>query len=602
MREGGVSTEFSEGRVTGAASLVAALEHEGIDTVFGAVGHGNLAFVDALVDSSIRYVSVFHEQVAAHAADAYFRASGRIAVVTTTVGPGFTNLATGLGDALLDSSALVVIAGGVPNGYSGKEALQELALHVDDGQPELYRQLSKRVTRVATADALAHEFHRAVVRARTGNPGPVILHIPLDLFSSPVLERELLSQPFSVSRQGADENEIARAATLLQGAERPLLYCGGGALISEASDVVVQLAERHGVPVATTMSGQGIIPEKHPLAVGFTGVVGTRPGNEAVRRADLLIAVGTRFPEMDANSWRPDFFADIPSTRLVHIDIDANQIDKIYPASVGLVGDARRTLGELLTVVEASGPADRSGWLAEVSVLKRAWEDEVAELRSSEAFPCEPASLLWELREILPPETVLVSGVGIRHAIGQHFAFERPRTQIVGSGFGTMGQEMAAPIGVRIARPDVPVVALVGDGSVLACLAALPTAVANGIDATWIVLNNRGYASIAVYQSKHFGRHKGTYFEDATGGDYEVDFVSMARSFGASAYRVESRDQLAVRVRQALGEGGPTVIDVPVTPTPRIIGSGHWDVNDILAAPRSMQGALEGSATEGRVG
>lgn len=600
MRRGALSTESSDSQVTGAASLVAALEHEGIDTVFGTVGHGNLAFVDALVDSSIRYVSVFHEQVAAHAADAYFRASGRLAVVTTTVGPGFTNLATGLGDALLDSSALVVIAGGVPNGYSGKEALQELALHVDDGQTELYRHLSKRVTRVGRADALAHEFHRAVMRARSGNPGPVILHVPLDLFSSPVLERGALSQPFSLSLQGADGNEIARAAELLKAAIRPLLYCGGGALISQASDVVMQLAEGHGIPIATTMSGQGIIPETHPLALGFTGVVGTRPGNEAVRKADLLIAVGTRFPEMDASSWRPEFFTEIPPTRLVHIDIDANQIDKIYPADVGLVGDARRTLRELLAAVDASASADRSGWLAEVSALKSAWADEVAELRSSEDFPYEPASLLRELREILPSETVLVSGVGIRHAIGQHFPFERPRTQIVGSGFGTMGQEMAAPIGVNLARPEVPVVALVGDGAVLACLAALPTAVSNRIDATWIVLNNHGYASIAVYQSKHFGRHKGTYFEDSSGGDYEVDYTAMAKSFGAHAHRVESRDQLAGLVAQALEEKGPSVLEVPVTPTPRIIGSGHWDVNDILAAPRSMQQVLEGLARGGQ--
>ena len=165
-------------QISGAASLVHALEREGIDTVFGTVGHGNLAFVDALADSSIRFVSVFHEQVAAHAADAYFRVSGRMAAVTTTVGPGFTNIATGLGDALLDSSAFVVIAGGIPNGYVGKEALQELALHVDDGQPELYRHLSKRVTRVGRAADLQHALHRAVVRARTGNPGPVILHVP----------------------------------------------------------------------------------------------------------------------------------------------------------------------------------------------------------------------------------------------------------------------------------------------------------------------------------------------------------------------------------------------------------------------------------------
>ena len=571
-------------RLSGAASLVRALEREEIDTVFGTVGHGNLAFVDALRDSPIRYVPVFHEQVAAHAADAYFRVSGRMAAVTTTVGPGFTNLASGLGDALLDSSAFIVIAGGIPNGYAGKEALQELALHVDDGQTELYRQLSKRVTRVAAADDLAHELHRAVVRARSGNPGPVILHVPLDLFSLPVLDKEPVNRPFSLSRQGADEDALARAARLVQSAERPLLFCGGGALISEAGGIVLQLAERHAIPVATTMSGQGIIPETHPRSMGFTGVVGTRSGNEAVRQADLLIAVGTRFPEMDASSWRPDFFAAIPPVQLVHIDVDPNQIDKVYPATVGLVGDARRALTELLRALDAHSRPDRSQWLAELTALKADWDVEAAAVRNSDAFPYEPAALLRALREILPTETLLVSGVGIRHAVGQHFPFLEPRTQVVGSGFGTMGQEVAAPIGASLARPDAPVVALVGDGALLACLAALPTAVANGIGATWIVLNNRGYASIAVYQAKHFDRYTATYFEDSSGADYVIDFVALAQSFGASGRRIDSPAQLAGFVQDAMAEPGPSLLEVPVTTTPRIIGSGHWDVNDILAA------------------
>lgn len=574
--------------VSGAASLVAALEHEGIDTVFGTVGHGNLAFVDALADSDrIRYVSVFHEQVAAHAADAYFRVSGRIAAVTTTVGPGYTNLATGLGDALLDSSAFVVIAGGIPTAYVGKEPLQELSLHTDDGQPEIYRNLSKRVTRVASAGDLAREFHRAVVRARSGNPGPVILHVPLDLFSAAVPSVALATAPFTLARTGPDPTQIELAVRLLCDAERPVLFCGGGALISDASAVIQALAERHGIPIATTMSGQGIVPESSTLSVGFTGVVGTRPGNEIVRRADLLLAVGTRFPEMDASSWRADAFASIPPAALIHVDVDPNQIDKIYPASVGLVGDARRVLEELLDAIPQDSASDRSAWLTEVAALKEAWAAELAETRTSEAFPYEPAALLQELRGLLPRETTLVTGVGIRHAVGQHFDFERPRSQVVASGFGTMGQEVAAPIGVYFARPDNPVVGVVGDGAVMACLAALPTAVANGVRATWIILNNGGYASIAVYQAKHFGRHLGTYFENSDGEPYDIDYVAMARSFGADAHRVASRDEFPSLLEAALSATGPTVIEVPVTPTPRILGSGHWDVNDILAATRA---------------
>lgn len=588
-----MSSRPSGSQASGAAALVRALEREGVDTIFGTVGHGNLAFVDALVDSSIRFVPVFHEQVAAHAADAYFRVSGRIAAVTTTVGPGYTNLATGLGDALLDSSALLVIAGGIPNGYAGKEPLQELALHADDAQPELFRHLAKRVTRVASAEDLPREVHRAVARALSGNPGPVILHVPLDLFSQPLLATERPRRPFVRSRTGADPDALTRAAELVLTAERPLLYCGGGAVLADASDVVLDFAERYRVPVATTMSGQGIVPETHELAVGFTGVVGTRSANEAVRKADLLIAVGTRFPEMDASSWRPDFFAEIPPSRLIHVDVDPAQIGKIYEVDVALVGDAQRTVAELRELVNRHGGPDRTPWLAEITALKAAWAAEVEELRSADAFPYEPAALLTELRRLLPPETILVTGVGVRHAVGQHFPFERPRSQVVGSGFGTMGQEVAATIGAKLGRPDAPVVGIVGDGAVLACLAALPTAVANNVDATWIVLDNRGYASIAVYQAKHFGRYKATYLEDATGSDYRIDFASVARSFGASGRCVDGPEKLGPALREALAEPGPSVLHVPVTPTPRIIGTGHWDVNDILATTRAAERPFE---------
>ena len=582
---GASETNHPTTTITGAAALVRALEQEGIDTVFGLVGHGNLAFVDALQDSeTIEYVSVFHEQVGAHAADAYFRAGGRIAVMTTTVGPGFTNLMTGLGDALLDSSAMVVIAGGMPSAYVGKEPLQELSYSIDNAQMDIARPLTKRVIQAAHPAELANQLHRAVRFAKTGCPGPVVLQVPLDFFSAwvaPPAARPLARQ----GRSGPDSAEVEKAADLIAGAERPLLYAGGGAVISGASGILTHMADRFGLPTATTMSGQGAVAEDHPLAVGFTGVVGTRPGNHAARRADLLAAVGTRFPEMDCNNWRPDHFTAIPPGRLIHIDIDPNQIGKIYPADAALVGDARRSLEELAAALEDridSGARWRE-WREELAREKQTWNDDLRAVRTTPSFPYEPAYLATLLRELLPKETILVTGVGIRHAIGQHFPFLEERTQIVASGFGTMGQEVAAPIGVRLARPDAPVVALVGDGAVMACLAALPTAVAAGIHAVWLIANNTGYASIALYQTKHYGRDAGTYFKDAEGVPFDLDYTAFARSFGARAERVTDPDDLPGLLSKALEERGVWVLELPVTPTPRIIGSGHWDVNDILA-------------------
>ena len=551
------------------------------------MGHGNLAFVDALADSeTIDYVSVYHEQVAAHAADAYFRASGRIAVVTTTVGPGFTNLMTGLGDAMLDSSAMIVIAGGMPSAYVGKEPLQELSYSVDNAQIDIARPLTKRIISATGAGELANQFHRAVRYAVSGCPGPVVLQVPLDFFSAWVDPSVASLRPTRPGRTGPDATELERAAALFERAERPLLFAGGGSILSRASAAVTHLADRFGIPVATTMSGQGAISEDHPLSVGFTGVVGTRPGNRAARRADLLLAVGTRFPEMDCNNWRPEYFTPIPPSRLVHIDVDPNQIGKIYPTDVALVGDARRSLQELASSLE--GRLDGNGrwrdWHAELAREKQTWADDLHEVRTTPSFPYEPAYLGTLLRRLLPPDTILVTGVGIRHAIGQHYPFLEEGTQIVASGFGTMGQEVAAPIGVRLARPDGPAVALVGDGAVMACLAALPTAVAAGIDMVWLIANNTGYASIALYQTKHYGRDSGTYFKDAEGVPHDLDYVAFARSFGARAERVTDPDDFPGLLARALEERGTWVLELPVTPYPRIIGSGHWDVNDILAA------------------
>lgn len=576
-------------QITGGLVLAEAIAAQGIDTVFGTVGHGNLAFVDALADvPSLRFLSTFHEQVAIHAADAYYRVSGRVAVVTTTVGPGATNLTTGLGDALLDSSATVVITGGVPSEYIGREPLQALSVTNDDVQCEIFRPLTKRVIKVQRADDLVPQFVRALQEAVTGSPGPVLLHVPLDLFSVAVDEPGGASPQVSAVRPRPDPAIVEVAAQIVAGAHRPVLYCGGGALSDGGPQAVLELATRFGIPVATTMSGQGVVAESHPLALGMTGVVGTGPGNRALREADVVIAVGTRFPEMDASSWRPEYFASFPPARLVHVDIDPRQLNRIFTATVAMCADAPAGVEAIAATLEAREGPDTQDWLAELTEEKRQWSESLSDVRSNDAVPFEPAYLLTRLREILRGESALVSGVGIRHAVGQHFDVERPRSLVVASGFGTMGQEIAAPIGVSLACEGTPVGGLVGDGAVLACLAAIPTAVTARTDLVWIVLDNGGYASIAVYQAKHYGRYAGTYFADAKGEDYTVDYVSLARSFGASAHRVDDAAELAPTVEAALAEPGPSVVVVPVTLTPRVLGSGHWDVNDILAAGAAL--------------
>jgi acetolactate synthase-1/2/3 large subunit len=577
-------------KVTGGRALAEAIFAQGIDTVFGTVGHGNLAFVDALEDvPSIRFLSTFHEQVAIHSADAYYRISGRVAIVTTTVGPGATNLATGLGDALLDSSAVVVITGGVPSEYSNLEALQALSVSSDDAQSEIFRPLAKRVIKVQRADELAGQFHRALHESVSGNPGPVVLHVPLDFFSAEVTA-PVHQAAIRVPRPAPDPAAIIEAARLLAAAQRPLLYCGGGAQSASAAMAITELAARFSIPVATTMSGQGVISQDHALSLGITGVVGSAPANYAIRTADVIVALGTRFPEMDTSSWRTDYFAAVPPARLIHVDIDPRQFNRVLPAAVAIFSDVTHAASALsAALTDAGGPAT-ADWCQDLRQAGAEWRDSVEAISNEDRYPMEPARLLRRLRPSLPAETVLVSGVGIRHAVGQHFDIYHPRSLVVGSGFGTMGQEVAAPIGASVASPGTPVVALVGDGALMACLAALPTAAAEKIDLVWVVLDNGGYASIAAYQAKHFGRFSGTNFTDSDGKPFKIDFLDLARSFGIAATHVTSAEDVVPSIVRALAEPGPSLVVIDVTPTPRALSSGHWDVNDILAAGAAARG------------
>jgi acetolactate synthase-1/2/3 large subunit len=361
--------------------------------------------------------------------------------------------------------------------------------------------------------------------------------------------------------------------------------------LSEASPELVALAEAAEIPVATSMIGQGAIPADHPLSVGFTGTVGTPVGNAAAHEADVVLAVGTRFPEMDSSSWRSEYFLSIPPGRLIHVDIDPYEIGRIYPTEVGIVGDAKAVLADIAEQVRRGGGRrnGRAGtWARDLQQRLAAWKSETRELRETDSSPMQPARLLQVAREVLPRNGIFVSGVGVRHAAGQHFPIYEPQTLIVGSGYGTMGQEVPAALGAKLGRPDRPVLAIVGDGAFMSVPTAIPVAVQYGVNPVWVILNNQGYASIAVYQAKHFGRYASAYFERGqTGEPYEPDYVGLARAYGAGAARAETPEQFRAALEEALAADRPYVVEARVTPTPRIQGTGYWDVNDILASART---------------
>src|SRR5690349_21860253 len=334
----GINTATLQELTTGTADnriasylLTDYLESLGVEVIFGLCGHTVIAFLDALRGSRIRFISTRHEQVAAHAADGYARASGRPGVLLTHLGPGLTNAATGVANAALDSIPMVVIAGDVPSHYFGRHPHQEINLHMDGDQFEVYRPFCKRIYRVDRPADLPRIVERAFHLSQSGRPGPVLVDVPMDIFSADLPVDAFRKTPAPLARPAIDPGAVERIIEALATARNPVLYAGGGVLSSGATAELAALAEAFEIPVAHTLMGKGCLHEDHPLLLGMTGFWGTPIANEMCRTADLIVAIGTRLAEASSSSWDPRFTFAIPPGRLMHIDIDAAEIGRNFP-------------------------------------------------------------------------------------------------------------------------------------------------------------------------------------------------------------------------------------------------------------------------------
>ncbi|MCL4798571.1 MAG: thiamine pyrophosphate-binding protein [Burkholderiales bacterium] len=573
-------------RMTGAHAIVKCLEAEGVEYVFGMSGHANLTFLDALLDSKIRFVSVPHEQLAVHMADAYFRVTHRPAVVLTSVGPGFTNTVTGVADAMHDCSAVLVISGNVPVAHRGTEAYQEIAFHNDAAQSEILRPVVKRAFRLDHAHLLGEIMSRAFNTALGGVPGPVLVDVPMDLFS----RIEDYSLPASQARRarsrrsGADAADLRQAADILAASKRPVIYAGGGTLLSAASAELAALAERLGSPVIVSLIAQSAMRNDHPLYGGVTGAVGTPTAHYLASHADTVLILGSRFSDMDASSWHPDMFFRAPPARVVQVDVDPAQVGRRVPVDVGIVADARTVLRQLLDALPAqtAGRDARSGWLGEFEQVRKRWREEIEPSQRSDEMPIALERLITEIRRALPPGGIIVAPNGPRYFVAQHFAADVPGSHLVASGHGTMGWAVPAALGAKLGRPQSPVVCLTGDGGFRSTTPTLAIAVEAGIPAVWVILNNGGFNIIELYQNRFFKRGVGGAFRTAKGERYNPDFVALARAYGADGLRVERPEQIGPALERAIESNMPFVIDAVVTPQPRIRASGYWEANRYL--------------------
>jgi len=566
--------------------IAACLKEEGVTKVFGQCGHTNYALIDACHRHGIEYISFRHEQMAAHAADAYFRLSHKLAVLNVHLSPGLTNALTGVATAAADSTPMIVFSGNTPSYHHAREPHQGIRLHADASQGDIYRPICKRVWRVDDPKLLPDVIPRALNVAQTGRPGAVLVDVPMDIFSRQIdgSTRVQVRRP-GYGRVHGDPQGIEAAAQLFMSAERPVIFAGNGVLLSEACDELRELAELTGSPVATTLMGKGAFPETHALALGTTGIWGTRAANLTTREADVILAIGTAFGEADCSSWNEKFTFAIPPSKLIQIDIDPQEIGKIYPVEIGIVGDAKATLRDLICCIKKGRFQIRENGLRrlELENRKQSWIQELSSDQLDDTKPIHPARLLYELSKAAPSDAVFVTDVGWnKNGAGQQLQCSKPGSFITSGGLATMGFAPAAAIGAKLGNPNRKVVCLVGDGGLTSVLGSLATAVELDVPVLWVVFNNFCFSTIRMVGATYFHNKYGTEFTRPDGTPYNPDFTLIAKAFGIDAELVEEPDLLADAIGRAMKAEGPFLLEVRTKgdiPMPR---TGYWDIADFL--------------------
>lgn len=583
---------------TVAEHVVDFLERRGVRHIFGLCGHTNIAVLAALAESPIDFVTVRHEQVASHAADAYARVQGKASVVLSHLSPGLTNCATGVANAALDCIPMVVIAGDIPTHYYGKHPHQEVNLHADAAQWEIYRPFVKRAWRVDRADLMAEILEKAFHLAESGQPGPVLVNVPMDIFSkvisSDTFDR-VAQNTRALKRPSIDDDTAREIVEALAKAERPVAYVGGGILLAKASKELRGFVEHMGLPVAHSLMGKGALRDDHPLVMGMTGFWGTSLVNQSCLNADTIFAVGTRFKEADCSSWYPGYTFNIggetDSTRVIHIDIEPQEIGRNYPTEIGVVADAKAALRVLHRVAKEMYPDgfSRESKKAEIADSRAAFIESNREMAQSAAFPMMPERILADTRKALPEDAIITTDVGWnKNGVGQQFDILSPGSILTPGGFATMGFGPPGAIGAKLAAPDRVVISLVGDGGFGQNPSMLATAVELDLGIIWLVMNNNAFGTIAGLQKAHYGLTYGTTFSGSPDAPTNGSgYAEIARAYGAEGIRISSAEELLPSLQAAIASGKPTVLDVPMinNPTPT---TGHWNILDIYSPDKEI--------------
>ena len=538
-------------KMTGAEIFVDCLIKEGVDTIFGYPGGAVLTIFDALYHASekLNLVLVRHEQGAVHAADGYARASGKPGVVVVTSGPGATNTVTGVATANMDSSPIVVFSGQVPTPLIGNDAFQEADI------VGISRPCTKHNYLVKDVKELAQIIREAFYLARTGRPGPVLVDIPKDIQSH--THDYTFPKQFDIRgyrpKYDGHPGQIKRAVEMIRKAERPVLYIGGGVILSGASREITELAEREHIPVTATLMGMGGIPGNHRLFLGMLGMHGTYYANMAVTECDLLVGIGARFD--DRVTGKVDEFA--PRAKIIHLDIDPTSISKSVKVHLPIVGDAKKVLRKMLEDIpkKKTVSATRKKWLDQVGKWKKA-----KPLKYKQGNTIKPQYVVETIYRLTKGDAIITTEVGQNQMWAALFyQYKRPRQLITSGGLGTMGFGFPAAIGAQAAFPHKTVIDIAGDGSIQMNIQELATAVQHKLPVKVAIINNRFLGMVRQWQKLFYG---GRYSHSHM--DVVPDFVKLAEAYGAVGLRAEKPEEVEPVIRKALKTKGPVFMDFRV--------------------------------------
>ncbi len=581
--------DTQQGTMSGGKLIAEFLQKQETEYVFTLTGHTILGLYDALYDTPTDLIAVRHEQIAAHMGDGYFRTSHKPGIVATHVGPGLLNAATGVATAAFDSSAMVVISGDAPSLYEGAGPHQEMNMVTDMAQYLSYLPFAKRVWKVSHIENLERIMARAFSLATSMRPGPVLVDVPMQIFNEDTKYHDIFKELYKLNnrRLVPTDDNIEKALKLILNSERPLILVGGGARLSEAEESVLRFAELLNAPVVTTLNGKGVFPELHTNSLGYLGGWGNPSANNASLNSDLVIALGTRFGEVNSSSWVNGYSFDFSKSKLLRIDIDENESAKNYPEDYLLVGDIKATLDRIMEKLVNGGKKGnltKTAWFETYRKDLDQYYDQFMGLKSETKF-VRPDFIMKTLQEYVNTDdsVCLVTDVGwSKNGIAQYMRLNKPKNFITPGGFATMGFAPPASLGAKLGDEKLKVVCVVGDGGLTSTMSSIFTSKQYDIDVTYIVMNNYSFGTIQGLQRGYFDkRFTGTAFFNKKHEMYNPDFAGLAEATGIRNAKVERPSELFSTLKDFINDDEPGLIEIPTELQPDVPITGYWSITDL---------------------